>query len=100
MFERDLKDHRLSGYEFGTTYLVWSSQFNVDRNENPTMGAYSIDLFAQTAWKWGSQELVVKIALNNLLDRYYLNHLSAYRQLNLPEQGRNISVLIQLPIGK
>ncbi len=99
-FERDLKEGALKGYELGATYLVWSSQFNVDRNEEPTKGAYSIDLFAQTSWKWGAQELVVKLALNNLLDRYYLNHLSAYRQLNLPEQGRNISVLIQLPIGK
>jgi iron complex outermembrane receptor protein len=38
-----------------------------------------------------------RLAANNLLNRFYFNHMSAYRQLLLPEQGRNVSFALQIP---
>lgn len=82
---------------FGVMYLGWTDQRDTDRNEMATNGAYTMDVFVKTTLRFGAQHLDLALSGNNLLDRYYLNHLSAYRQLNLPEQGRNVNVSLLWP---
>ncbi|WP_207436020.1 TonB-dependent receptor [Sabulibacter ruber] len=78
-------------------YGYYAAQHRVERNE-PATGSYSlvnlstgISLGTQ---KWGQLSFQVQ----NLLDERYLNHLSRYRILNLPEPSRNyvISLAVQL----
>jgi len=75
------------------------AQNRTDRNEKTTPGYL---LFAASAGihlqfkKW-SCELLVRG--NNLSNVSYLNHLSRYRILNMPEQGRNFSVVMKIPLS-
>jgi iron complex outermembrane receptor protein len=68
-------------------------QNQTDRNEKKTPGFTTVDLFGQVRWKY----LECVVQLNNIFDVKYFNHLSVYRQLNLPEPGRNISVALKFP---
>ncbi len=85
-------------YLFGETRIV-SAQNRVDRNERIT-GGYQL-LEAGLGWDLNLKSQPVKFQLSgqNLTNAFYLNHLSRYRLLNLPEQGRNISLSIKIPVG-
>jgi iron complex outermembrane receptor protein len=87
----------LEALTFGTMYLGWTDQRDTDRNELATSGAFTMDVFVKSTLRLGEQQIDVAVSASNLFDRYYLNHLSAYRQLNLPEQGRNINVSLHWP---
>jgi len=99
VYETECSFGLLKGYEFGFTYLGWSDQKDLDRNEEKTNGAYTFDCFVKSKWSIGRQDFFLMISSNNILDRYYLNHLSAYRQLNLPEQGRNFAISLSMPFN-
>lgn len=76
-----------------------ADQNRVDRNERTTAG-YKL-LGAGLSWemKLKSQKLQFQVAGQNLTNEFYLNHLSRYRLLNLPEQGRNVTVNLKIPIS-
>lgn len=97
-YEKERANKRLASWSAGANYLVWSDQYNIDRNEYNTAGAYRIDLIAGLNWKIRGRETALRFAVNNLFDRYYFNHLSAFRALRIPEQGRNFSVSFHWPI--
>lgn len=96
-YEKDIEGKRLHAWNIGFNYLVWADQYNVDRNEDATKGAYTLDVFAGLEFKIANTIVNGRIAANNLLNRFYFNHMSAYRQLLLPEQGRNVSFALQIP---
>lgn len=97
-YEKDFDRKFLSEIAVGGNYLVWSSQNRVDRNEYATSGAYTVDLFLKLEFKEDGASL--NIQANNIFNRYYLNHLSAYRALNIPQPGRNFTLMLNLPFGK
>ncbi|MFD2036168.1 TonB-dependent receptor [Belliella marina] len=76
-----------------------SDQNRVDRNERQTAG-YKL-LGAGISWNTilYKQKIQFQISGQNLTNEFYLNHLSRYRLLNLPEQGRNITVNVKIPIS-
>ena len=76
-----------------------AAQNRVDRNERVTAG-YQI-WEAGLGWdlQVGQNTLQLQLSGQNLTNAVYFNHLSRYRLLNLPEQGRNISFSINIPIG-
>ena len=37
---------------------------------------------------------------NSVFNKNYYNHTSFYRALQLPEQARNIQVMLEIPFGK
>ena len=82
-------------FSVGTTLVA--SQTRVDRNENETDGYLLLYAGAGTRFKIGGQPFDVLANVQNLLNTRYMNHLSRYRWLNLPEQGRNISVSLTVP---
>jgi iron complex outermembrane receptor protein len=41
------------------------------------------------------QELGVSLAANNLLDSYFLDHMSLYRPFGVAQTGRNLSLNLQ-----
>jgi len=93
------------GLRFRLDAQAVADQTNVVRNELETPG-YGL-LHAQlrlpmhfggrngTATGWRLEPFVV---VRNLLNRHYLRHLSRYRQLNLPEPGRNVVLGVSIRV--
>lgn len=68
---------------------AFAPQNRVAINELATPGALVLNTGANFGW---TQALTVSFAVENLLNTSYFYHLSRFRILNLPEQGRNISL--------
>ncbi|GAB4409487.1 MAG: TonB-dependent receptor [Bacteroidia bacterium] len=71
----------------------------VDRNEATTPGYQLVDVGAGVEWPLGGERASLQVQVQNLFDVYYLKHLSRYRLINIPEQGRNVVVSLELPLG-
>ena len=69
------------------------AQNRVDRNEEPTPAYQLVNLQMGSDFRLGKKNLQLRLLANNLFDVRYLNHLSRYRLLNLPEPGRNLQVV-------
>lgn len=78
-------------------YRQTSSQRRTDRNERATDGYQLLE--AGLGWEvyFGRQSLKFQLSGQNLTNEYYFNHLSRYRLINLPEQGRNVSIHLKIP---
>jgi iron complex outermembrane receptor protein len=74
-----------------------ASQNRVDRNENPTEGYVLLNFGSGTDIRIKSQQFKFLFGIQNLLNTRYMNHLSRYRWLNLPEQGRNVNFTLIFP---
>jgi iron complex outermembrane receptor protein len=74
------------------------AQNRTDRNEQPTPDWWRVDLRAGTSLRGGNASLLLFVEIQNVFDIRYFNHLSRYRLINLPEQGRNISLGITIPL--
>jgi len=75
-------------------------QYRIDRSERPTP-AYQIwgaALGLRINW-YASQPLQLNVQLQNAFDTFYLNHLSRYRLINVPEQGRNLVLSLKVPLS-
>lgn len=72
-------------------------QDRVDRNELTTEGYHLLDLGLYWNIKYRFGSISCSVEAQNAFDTKYLNHLSRYRQLNLPEQGRNWVFSIKIP---
>jgi iron complex outermembrane receptor protein len=86
---------RNSFINFGTRFTA--AQNRVDRNENPTDGYVLLNFGLGTEFHIRRQQINFLFNIQNLLDTRYMNHLSRYRWLNLPEQGRNVSFSLVFP---
>jgi iron complex outermembrane receptor protein len=74
-----------------------AAQNRVDRNENPTDGYVLLGLSLGTDINIKQQHINLSFNIQNILNTEYMNHLSRYRWLNLPEQGRNVSISLIYP---
>ena len=82
----------------GVQFRSVASQERVDRNEKKTDGYALFHFNAGTEFLLGDQSFELLLRVENLTNREYRNHLSRYRLLNLPEQGRNVSVMLKIPV--
>ena len=73
------------------------AQERVARNEDPTPGTQLWNLSASIHWLIGRKRVFTDLQVQNILDRPFLNHLSFYRRLNLPEPGRNMQLIVRVP---
>jgi iron complex outermembrane receptor protein len=76
------------------------AQNRVDRNEMTTPSYDLLD--AGLGFKVKGERLKVahveiSLSVQNILNTPYLNHLSRYRLINVPEQGRNFVVTVKVP---
>ncbi len=88
-----IKETRLA---FAGQYFA--AQNRVDRNEKVTPGYFLINLNYSMDFFIGKQKLSIIMIGRNLTNQKYLNNMSRYRILNLPEQGVNLSCIIRLAI--
>ena len=79
------------------SFTAVAAQRAVDRNEIPTE-AYT--LFNLAFGGKLAQSLTWSVYASNLMDVRYIDHLSRYKLLNLPEAGRNFGLLLIYEINK
>lgn len=93
-YEWNLGHNWLQTAQVRVQYDYYASQNRTDRNEPATPGYGLLD--AQIGITLGTRQhpIQVMIGVRNLADVAYLNHLSRYRILNIPEPGRNFVVTL------
>ena len=96
-YGKDIQEHFLKYYFVSVNYHFFADQNRVDRNEQPTPGYDLVTLGAGIDVKIQNQTARLRLSVNNLFNVSYMNHLSRYRLLNLPEQGRNIVLSLNIP---
>ncbi|BDC99695.1 TonB-dependent receptor [Persicobacter psychrovividus] len=80
----------------GAGHRATAAQNRVDRNERTTPGYQLINLHAGMKICMPHVQYHIMLKVDNLTNQTYMNHLSRYRLLNLPEQGRNISLTVKM----
>lgn len=90
----------IEGIHLGANMKRVFDQNRVDRNERTTPGYWLLGVNTGFDFAINSGTLVqVTFSAQNLLNRNYFNHLSRYRLLNLPEQGRNFVISLRIPFA-
>lgn len=98
-YSRNVSNSNVRYWFASVNYHYYAAQDRVDRNELPTPGYGLLSLAAGADVMIKTQRLQFRFSANNLLDIAYMNHLSRYRLLNLPEQGRNLVLSLKIPFG-
>lgn len=88
---------RVTQYMLRIVHRRVFAQHRIARNEERTPGTHLWDFSANIHWMVGGRRVITDFQVQNLLDTPYLNHLSFYRRLNVPEPGRNIQLIVRLP---
>ncbi len=89
----DWKGHGFVGLNF---HLV-GRQDDIVPPESPTDGYFTLNASAGEHFPLG-HDVILKVALhaNNLLNKRYYDHTSYYRLIDVPEPGRNCSLMVGL----
>ena len=64
--------------------------------EKPTDGYWTLNASCGKNVALGKTTLKASLQANNLLDKRYYDHTSYYRLIDVPEPGRNLSLMIGL----
>lgn len=91
------KQHKI---KLGATHLLTNAQNFTDRNELTTAGYHLFNCKIGYDIVLNNQLFKFQLMMNNLTNQVYFNHLSRYRLLNIPEQGRNIVFSMSIPFQK
>lgn len=101
-------DINFKPYKYGKkkdTYVEVTHQYHmaakgnlrVDRSEKETPSYHLFGIGLGSSVQLGNQAIKLKIHIKNIFNTKYLSHLSRYRIINVPEQGRNVVVSIHVP---
>lgn len=77
----------------------YAAQNLTDINESKTPDAFLINTNSGVSFGRGENPVQLLISLRNILNQPYLNHLSRYRLLNIPEPGFNFMLTLRVPLG-
>ncbi|TLX77062.1 TonB-dependent receptor [Labilibacter sediminis] len=80
---------------FNTRFTT--EQSRVSRNEETTDGYVIFGGGFSTTVSWPNKNTELVLQGFNLLNTKYYNHMSFYRQVEIPEQGRNIQLMVKVP---
>ena len=80
----------------GLSAHIVGAQNEIVPPEKPTDGYWTLNLSAGKDFLLGSTTLHVALHADNLLDRRYYDHTSYYRLIDVPEPGRNFSLMVGL----
>ena len=75
-------------------------QEKIAQNEDSTSDYFIVGIGGKTTLKINQFKADLSIQVSNLFNTKYYNHTSFYRALQLPEQARNIQVMLIVPFGK
>lgn len=74
-----------------------ADQNRVARNEQTTPGAQLFGVSAEFDLSFITQGTTLVAKVDNVFNTKYLNHLSFYRRVEIPEPGRNFQISLKLP---
>ncbi|MEO1257253.1 MAG: TonB-dependent receptor [Bacteroidota bacterium] len=74
-------------------------RLRVDRSEQATPAYQLWGIGIGSDLLFGGQKVQFSCQVQNVFDTAYLAHLSRYRLINVPEQGRNVVVSLKVPFG-
>ncbi len=77
-----------------------AAQNRVDRNEPATPDNLLLEASVSGTFRVGTQEWELQLQAFNLLNTAYLDHLSRYRWINVPEPGRNLALSLRVPLDR
>lgn len=97
-FEHTIGDN-LPHLKWDLSHRYSFSQNRVDRNERTTPSFHLIDLGVHLKLNGFLKGSSIGFRVQNLTDNTYFNHLSRYRQLDIPEQGRNYILSLRVPFN-
>jgi iron complex outermembrane receptor protein len=93
---RSRKD--LSYYQVSLSHRLYADQNRVGAGEEKTKGGHLFDFSAGVVYKPGKKWSVdVNMQVKNIFNTRYLNHMSLYRRVNIPEQGRSFQIFVRIP---
>ena len=74
-----------------------ADQNRISRNENPTPGANLFGAKAIIKLPFISHGAMAVLSVDNIFNELYLNHMSYYRTVEIPEPGRNFQLSLKIP---
>lgn len=74
-------------------------QKNIAQNEDITKDYFVLGAGIKTELLIHNFKANLTVQANNILNKKYYNHTSFYRPLQLPEQARNIQIILGIPFG-
>ncbi len=87
-------------YQLYAEFQTIAAQNRVARNEERTPGANLLHLGGMLNLSIGKANVELSLAVRNLFDVRYYNHLSFYRKIEVPEPGRNFQLFIKVPFNQ
>lgn len=72
-------------------------QNNIAGDETTTPGYVLVNLSLGASFSLGNQPLELNLAIQNLLDKKYVDHLSTLKEVDFYNPGRNISLTLRIP---
>lgn len=90
----------LDHLEVSANVKYTSAQKRIARNEEITDGYTLFGAGLKAGFQWNSFQPNLILTVQNLTNKKYYNHISFYRALEIPEMGRNIQLIIQIPFEK
>ncbi|MEP4534624.1 MAG: TonB-dependent receptor [Cyclobacteriaceae bacterium] len=98
-YELPLQVNLIEEIHIGVNYKKVFDQNRVDRNERTTPGYHLVGLNIGSNFQINNFHADLSLSVQNLTNTRYFNHLSRYRLLNLPEQGRNFVISLNIPFA-
>ncbi|HAQ38926.1 MAG TPA: hypothetical protein DCX89_06355 [Saprospirales bacterium] len=83
---------------FSLDMTVASGQIFTVPNELTTPGYLIFGANAKTSFEIKAQQIDMIFKINNISNTRYFNHISFYRRLRIPEPGRDIQLIISIPL--
>src|SRR5690606_26970926 len=72
----------------------FAQQNRIAQNEEITDSAILFNSGISSLLTWGTTQIEASFMVQNMLNTRYYNHSSFYRALEIPEQGRNIQLML------
>lgn len=90
----------IKSYRIAFEHQLYAKQNRVADYEEVTKGANIFNISANANVKITNFGFSLGLQVQNLFNKRYMNHLSFYRKLEVPELGRNIQLLLKIPFYK
>lgn len=98
-------EYRMHGIpeRFGALYIAALPSYTFPqrataRNEQPTDGYALLSATLRYTLKIRASQMDLSLLCSNIFDKRYFNHLSFYRTLNIPEEGRSFKLSLSFSL--
>lgn len=91
----------ITHFHISASHSLYGDQNRIAQGEEKTAGTNLFALAGGFDMQLSRAVTVqLQLRIDNIFDTRYMNHLSFYRKLNIPEQGRNIQLFLRVPFSR